>query len=198
MKTGIEHHFLHVKNSIKLTNNKIPPYAKNFKKEYLFIRGINKEFKYFIDKLDDLNNGLFESHRANRIKYFMKIFLRGQEKGKLRDISELEIDEKDVNNLIFIKDKFRCHKIRYDYFYDDDDNDYFYNDEDDDDDDEDNSSNDVYPGFKDIYDVFELFYSRIKIKHEDSDSDSDCDCDSDFEIVLPVSDSDSESDSDSV
>ena len=193
---GILEHFSHPQNCIKSTN-KIPQYAREYKKEYLFIRGINKEFKYFIDKLDDLNNGLFESHRANRIKYFMKRFLRGQEKGKLRDISELEIDEKDVNNLIFIKDKFRCYKIRYDYFYDDDDNDYFYNDDDDDDDDddEDNSSNDVYPGFKDTYDVFELFYSRIKIKHEDSDSDSDCDCDSDFEIVLPVSDSDSDSDS---
>ena len=32
---GVLSRFLHVKNSIKLTNNKIPPYAKNFKKEYL-------------------------------------------------------------------------------------------------------------------------------------------------------------------
>ena len=44
----------------------------------------------------------------------------------------------------------------------------------------------VYSGFKDIYDVFELFYS--KIKHEDCDSD--CDSDSDIEIVLYDSDSD--------
>ena len=55
-------HFSHSQNYIKSTN-KIPPYAREYKKEYLFIRGINKEFKYFIDKLDDLNNGLFESHR---------------------------------------------------------------------------------------------------------------------------------------
>ena len=60
-------HFSHSQNCIKSTN-KIPPYAREYKKEYLFIRGINKKFKYFIDKLDDLNNGLFESHRANRIK----------------------------------------------------------------------------------------------------------------------------------
>ena len=182
-------HFSHSQNCIKSTN-KIPPYAREYKKEYLFIRGINKEFKYFIDKLDDLNNGLFESHRADRIKYFMKRFLRGQEKGKLRDISEFCITYNDIDNLIFINNKFRMYKMRYDYFKDDDDNDYFYQDDSDDDDDEDVvDGENVYPGFKDIYDVFELFYS--KIKHEDCDSD----CDSDIEIVFPDSDSDSDSDS---
>ena len=58
-------------NCIKSTN-KIPEYAREYKKEYLFIIGINKEFKYFIDKLDKLNDGLFESPIANRIKYNMK------------------------------------------------------------------------------------------------------------------------------
>ena len=67
------------------------------------------------------------------------------------------------------------YKIRYDYFNDNDVVD----------------GKNVYPGFKDIYDVFELFYS--KIKHEDCDSD--CDSDSDIEIVFPDSDSDSDSDS---
>ena len=76
-------------NCIKSNNNKIPEYARDYKKEYLYIRGLNKEFKYFINKLDDLNNGLFESNISNRIKYNMKRFLRGQEKGKIKDISEL-------------------------------------------------------------------------------------------------------------
>ena len=124
-------HFSHPQNCIKSTN-KIPPYAREYKKEYLFIRGINKEFKYFIDKLDDLNDGLFESHRADRIKYFMKRFLRGQEKGKLKDISEFCITYNDIDNLIFINNKFRMYKMRYDYFKDDDDNDYFYQDDSDD------------------------------------------------------------------
>ena len=69
MKTGIADHFK--------PTNKIPEYAREYKKEYLFIIGINKEFKYFIDNLDDLNNGLFESHRADRIKYLMTRFLKG-------------------------------------------------------------------------------------------------------------------------
>ena len=86
-------------------NNKIPEYAKDYKKEYLYIRGLNKEFKYFINKLDDLNNGLFESNIANRIKYNMKRFLRGQERGKLRDISE------------FIIPKYDCCYIEDFYFY---------------------------------------------------------------------------------
>ena len=54
----------HHQNCIKSTN-KIPTYARDFKKEYLFIRGINKEFKYFVDNLDDVNRGLFESHRVD-------------------------------------------------------------------------------------------------------------------------------------
>ena len=62
------------------SKNIIPEYAKEYKRQYQLIRGINKEFKYFINKLDDLNNGLFESKISNRIKYFMKRFLRAQEK----------------------------------------------------------------------------------------------------------------------
>ena len=68
-------------------NNKIPHYAREYKKEYLFIRGLNKEFKYFTKKMDSLNHGLFESKKVNRIKNIMKDFLRGQEKGKLKNIS---------------------------------------------------------------------------------------------------------------
>ena len=86
-------------------NNKIPEYAREYKREYQFIRGINKEFKYLINKLDDLNNGLFESYIADRIKYFIKRFLRAQEKGKLKDISDFEIENDIVFNLNKIKNK---------------------------------------------------------------------------------------------
>ena len=30
--------------------NKVPEYARNFKNEYLFIRGINKEMESFVEK----------------------------------------------------------------------------------------------------------------------------------------------------
>ena len=192
--------------------NKIPEYAREYKKEYLFIRGINKEFKYLINKLDDLNNGLFESYISNRLCNFIKIFLRGQEKGKLKDISELMLPRDDITNLIFINEHFGYYKLRYDAFCDDSDDDdsdddgngeYLVDDSDDDyynDDDSDDDGNGEYlvdgkpyPGFKEIYDIFVLFFNQIKYKGYDSDSD----CESDIEvynIILPDSDDDSDSD----
>ena len=155
METGILGTLSNYQNCIKSTNNKIPEYAREYKKEYLFIRGLNKEFKYFIDKLDDLNNGLFESHRADRVENFMKRFLRAQEKGKLKDISNMVFREDDVDNLIFINEPFRMYKIRWDYFNDSDDSDDSDEDDvdvvDDDSDDEDVADGkNVYPGFKEI------------------------------------------------
>ena len=90
MKTGFLNHLP--------SPQKIPPYAKNYKKEYLFIRGINKEFKYYDDKIDDPEKGLFESYKEERIMYFIKRFLRGQERGKLKDISNLMLQ----NMILFI------------------------------------------------------------------------------------------------
>ena len=154
-------------NCIKSTNNKIPEYAREYKREYQFIRGINKEFKYFINKLDNLNNGLFESNISNRIKYFMKRFLRAQEKGKLKDISNLMLQRDDVDNLIFINEQFGYYKLRYDAFCDDSD----------DSDDEGNGEYLVdgkpYPGFIEFYDIFKLFFNQIKYESCDSDDDSD-------------------------
>ena len=191
-------HLSDFKDFIK-SNNKIPPYAKNFKKEYLFIRGINKEFEYFKNKLDKLNDGLFESNISNRIKYNMKRFLRGQEKGKIKDISNLMLPRYDVDNLIFINNKFRMYKIRWDFFN--------VSDNSDDSDDEDDGSDDVdvdvdvgiddeddgknvYPGFKEIYDIFKLFFSKLNIEYEDSDSD-EYDSDSE-ELNISYTDSDIE------
>ena len=41
IEMGVATHFSHVQNLIK-SNNKIPHYARDYKKEYLFIRGLNK------------------------------------------------------------------------------------------------------------------------------------------------------------
>ena len=82
--------------------NKIPEYVIDYKREYLFIRGINKEFMYLINKLDNLNDGLFESNTVNRIKYIMKRFLRGQEKGKLKDINGLFLPYNIFSNFFLL------------------------------------------------------------------------------------------------
>ena len=58
---------MNFQSCIKKTN-KIPEYAREFKNEYLFIRGINKEFKYFVDNINEAYRGLFENHRVDKIK----------------------------------------------------------------------------------------------------------------------------------
>ena len=175
-------------NCIKNTN-KIPEYARNYKNEWLFIRGIKKEFKYFVENINEASCGLFENHKVDRIKKIIKKFLLSQEKGKLQDTSNFEIKSIDVDYLIKIKKNFlnfNQYIIFCKYCFDEDDGLFI----------------DPYPGFKNIYDDFELFFSKFKIKYEegtsfwdyftDSDSDSDSDgVDSDdLEVILSDSDSD--------
>ena len=166
-------------NCIKSTNNKIPEYARDYK----------KEFEYFKNKLDKLNDGLFESNIADRIKYIMKRFLRAQEKGKIKNISGLMLPSNVFNNLIFINEQFEFYKLRYDAFCDDDDDYGSDSDSDDDSVSEYLVDGKPYPGFKEFYDIFKNIFSQIK--NEDSDSDDDSDIE-DFDIILPDSDSDSE------
>ena len=146
METGIATHFSITSQTEligKMTenaDNKIPEYAREYKREYQFIRGINKEFKYF-----------------------MKRFLRGQEKGKLKDISEFEIEYDIVFNLIKIKNKL----INIDQYLDFILNCYH---------EEDLIFINPYSGFIDFYYYFNLFFTKLNIKYEyeyDSDSDSD-------------------------
>ena len=134
--------------SIMMENSKIPPYATNSKKEYLFIRGLNKEIKYFFDNLDQINNGLFETKNSNRIKCIMKRFLRAQEKGKLNnDISNLIFQADDIRNFININENFDlCY-----YFYDSDDD------------------GKPFTGFKEIYDIFKMIFNQLKYEGSDYD-----------------------------
>ena len=81
----------------------IPDYARDFKNEYLFIKGINYEFKYFVDNINEASRGLFENHRVDRIKKFIKKFVLAQKLGYLNDVSNFEIKSSDVEYLIKIK-----------------------------------------------------------------------------------------------
>ena len=169
MKTGILEHFSTpyprelIRKMTENANNKIPEYAREYKREYQFIRGINKEFKYFVDNLDNATTGLFENHRVDRIKYFIKRFLRGQEKGKLKDISEFEIEYDIVFNLIKIKNELNKIDQYLDFIL----NCYHK---------EDLIFINTYPGFIDFFYYFNLFFTKLNIKYEyDSDSDSDSD-----------------------
>ena len=81
----------------------IPNYAKDFKNEYLFILGINNEFKYFLDNMNEATRELFENFRVDKIKKFIKLFLAYQNLGQFKDVSNFEIKSSDIKNLIKIK-----------------------------------------------------------------------------------------------
>ena len=140
---------------------KIPEYAKEYKREYQFIRLINKEVKYFLDNLDNATTGLLKCHKVDRIKYFIKRFLRAQEKGKFKDISEFEIEYDIVFNINKIKNELNNIDQYLDFIL----NCYHK---------EDLIFINPYPGFIDFYYYFNLFFTKLNIKYEyDSDSDSD-------------------------
>ena len=105
----------------------------------------------------------------------MKRFLRGQEKGKLKDISDLVLCIEDISNLIFINEHFGYYKLRYDAF---------------------SKDKKPYPGFKEIYDIFKLFFNQIKYEscYSDDDDDDESDYEEYYKIILPDSDDDSDSD----
>ena len=52
--------------------NIVPDYARNFKNEYLFIRGINKEMESFVEKYLTNTTELFVSSYNDKIKFFIK------------------------------------------------------------------------------------------------------------------------------
>ena len=95
--------FSDFKNFIKL-NNKIPHYARDYKKEYLYIRGLNKEFKYFVENKDNISTyEFFHNNNIDRISKLIKIFLKGQKKGKFKNISGLYFRNYDIQNILFFK-----------------------------------------------------------------------------------------------
>ena len=57
IEMGILEHPSNFQNCIKKTN-KIPEYARDFKKEYLSIIGINREFRYFVEHIHESPIGL--------------------------------------------------------------------------------------------------------------------------------------------
>ena len=102
---GLLRHSSNFQDCIKNTN-KFPEYARDYIKEWIFIRGINKEFKYLVVNINEATRGLFQNHKVDRIKKFIKIFILAQERGKLQDTSNFEISSSDVDNLIKIKKIF--------------------------------------------------------------------------------------------
>ena len=176
-----------------IKQNKIPEYAMEYKREYLFVKGLNIQFGYFNKKLEYLNNGLFETELAKEIKFYMKGFLRRQKENKFKNLANIiYFPDNFLDNIYFINQNFDCYKLRYDAFCDDgkDYNDYLSDTSDDKDDDDEysdeykeylrsiNSKKEYlvdgkpYPGFIEFYDIFKQIFNQIK-KDDESDIDID-------------------------
>ena len=130
-------------NCIKKTN-KIPEYARDFKKEYLFVRGINKECFLLYEKYETDDTQLFSSCHSDRIKYFIKRFLKGQERGKLKDTSFIVFKKCDVYS---IEDLYQ--EMKHDF-----------------------QVKDHSLDFIDFFNLFSKFFEKINIrKYDDVDDD---------------------------
>ena len=173
-------------------NNKIPEYAKDFKKEWLYIRGINKLCGEFMKKLGDNTDSfeeVFSSSRAKALISHFKDVLEAQKMRKLQNISKLKFKLSDVEDII---------QIRIDLYYNMK-NIYYYEyllDED----------------FQDFFENLIIFTNDVNIKNEDdffresisefeSESESESESEIDFENEIEnlrglESESESESESD--
>ena len=191
---GVARQFSTTQNCIKL-NNKVPEYARDYKKEWLFIIGINKECYKYENNLED---GFYTSNYCKNLMNIIKRFLKKQGYGYLKDINNFFINKRDV---FYIEDmnlflKYDSLNLIIHYLNDDD----------------------YYNSFKEFYDLFLKFYNKLNILNDDdddddgeyiktivkiadprnnidySDSDSNSDSDSDSDDLVCDSDSDSDSD----
>ena len=157
------------------SKNKIPEYAREYKREYQFIRGINKEFRYLSYFMENIEYEEidFKDYKLDKIMKMIR-FLRAQEKGKFKDISNLEFDYFDINNIYEIKkDIYYYYSIIqevYDWSKGKDDESLV-------------SRYEIYK-----HDL-ELFLSKLNIEIEGTNDDS-CDSVDDYDIIFTDSDSD--------
>ena len=137
----------------------IPNYAKNIKKEYIFIIDINKKCEKFLNKIDEEN--VFNSPQAKKLIIYFNKFLIFQEIGYFKDISNYCFQNEDVNFIVYLERKL---EENMDLFFNPDslkfEEEKYENDE---------------TGFKLFFESFEKFKDKIKEKDINLIFDSDSD-----------------------
>ena len=155
---------------------KIPEYAKDFKNEWLYIRGINKKCGEFMQILGDNTDSfekVFWSSRAKELIKHFKDVLKAQKVGKLQNISDFYFKYSDINNIECLEEQLDNYR---DFYVDRDSYEF------------DEESYDLnididFPGFRELFKLISLFNDKIKKEEPifscipDSDSDSDSDSD---------------------
>ena len=122
-----------ISDSTQKNHSKIPEYAKDFRKEWLYIRGINSMCGEFIERLDDNNisyEKVFSSSRAKALIKDFKNVLEAQKIGKLQNISELKFKLSVVEQIIELRIHIYLNmgNVFYsDYLLDEDFQDFFEN-----------------------------------------------------------------------
>ena len=143
-------------NCIKKTN-KIPDYARDYRNEYLFIRGINKELgDFIINYLSDCSE-LFVSRYSDRIKFVIRKFLKAQELDYIKDTSCFRFKECDVENIDYLFERMQSDFEEDEEFVD--------------------GRPDDYPVYRDFYELFCKFYNKINIEFSEGGSESDSESD---------------------
>ena len=171
-------------------SKKIPEYAKDFKKEWLYITGINRKCGEFMKKLGEDTDSfekVFSSPRAKALIEHFKNVLEAQKIGKLQNISQLKFKLSAVYKIIDLRMDLYYqmgNKFYTDFVISDDD-------------------------FQDFFENFIIFTRNVNFKNEEdfeddlyleylNDSESESESDIEFrELFYRVFESDSESDSES-
>ena len=167
-----------------INKSKIPDYARGYKKEYLFIRGINNNFDYILKNLDYVSKDLFLRNKTIKIKEYIKQYDKAIKRCLIKNIS---FYKKDVNNICEFKKRVYYFLQYLSYRFDSDV--------------EDDVKETVYPGLLEFDKYFELFLSDFSIIDNDVSDDGDDDViysdsdDSDDYVIYIYNDSD-DSDSD--
>ena len=136
---------------IKKTN-KIPDYARDFRNEYLLIRGINKKCKDFVNLIKE-NEEFYNGPEASRIVKCLKKFNKSRKLGNLKYIC---FDVLDVKNIYIIRVELDKYIDLYCDPYTDDFDEERYNI---------NVESDN-PGFKSFYNCFYKSYDKTDIDED--------------------------------
>ena len=92
------------------SKSKIPDYARNYRNEYLFIRGIDKVLEDFILNYLSYCSELFVSSYSDRIKLYIRKFLKAQQLDYLKDTSCFIFKECDVTNIDYLFERMHFFK----------------------------------------------------------------------------------------
>ena len=96
-----------------LSKSKIPDYAREYRNEYLFIKGIDKECEKYVKilRVEDI----FTNTQTARIMRFFNKFLKAQELDYLNDTSKILFKFNDVKSIKFLEVQLDDY---IDYYYD--------------------------------------------------------------------------------